>query len=178
MVDTNRSYAELVALLPDNIIGRIEPQDLRDMLLSLKSSHGSFYRNVAAATTIGVAGTYVKAAGTTSAGHLDDFTMPADNRLTFVGVSPRHCIVTAALSVTVGGVNQTLGFKIAKNGIPIDASLLRRFVSVGADMGALAVIADTTLELNDYVEVWVTNETSTNAVTLVESQLHISGTLE
>ena len=175
---TQRSLAELLALLPDNVTGRIEPEDLRDLLVSLTPGHGSLSRNAAADTTIVTPGTYVKAAGTTTAGHLDDMTMPVDNRLTFIGVSPRHFHIMACISMTVAGVNKLVGIKIAVNGAVIDGSVVRRFVSTGVDIGAATVQADVTLNENDYVELWVTNETTATVVRLDEFNMHASGTLE
>lgn len=178
MVDTARTKAEILALLADNNAGDISPQDVRDMVVSLIPAHGGLYRNVAAPTTVTVAGTYYKAAGTTTAGELDDLTMPQDNRLTYIGVPERHFHILATISMTCDGINKIIGFKIAKNGTPIDGSVSRRRVGTGTDIGALAVQADVALATNDYVEIWVTNETTNTAVTLDEFHLHMSGILE
>jgi len=178
MAETQRSLAELLANLPDNITGLIDPEDIRDVLISLKPSHGSLFRNVAADTVIGTPGTYVKALGTTTAGGLEDLTMPADNRLTFTGISPRHFHIVATVSMTASGSNKIVGLKIAKNGIVIDESVVRRAITTGADIGAIALQADILMDTDDYVELWVTNESTATNVRLDEFNMHAAGTLE
>lgn len=178
MAQTQRSLAELIALLPNNTSGLISPEDVRDMLVSLAPIHGSYSRLVTAPTTVSVAGDYVKAAGTTTPGTLHDLTMDQDNRLTFVGASPRHFHVLASISMTCDGINKVLGLKLAKNGVPLDFSVVRRSVGTGLDVGALSLQGDMTLVENDYVEVWLTNETSATDVTIEEIHLHAAGALE
>jgi len=178
MVDTGRSKAEILALMADNNAGDISPQDVRDMIVSMIPPHGGYYRNLAAPTTISVAGTYYKAAGTTTAGDLDDLTMPQDNRMTYVGAPTQHFHIIATISMTCAGVNKVIGVKIACNGTPLAGSVIRRKVSTGSDIGAVTVQSDVEMDTNDYIEIWVTNETSNTEVTLDEFHLHMTGTLE
>lgn len=176
MPDTERTQAQIIALLPDNTNGEISPQDLRDFVVSAAPPHGSFSRLVAAATTIGTAGVYVKAAGTTSVGpNMKDFTMPVDGRLTYIGAPDRHFHVVVSASFTVANNNKVIGLKVAKNGTPLDPSIQRRKVATGADIGSTAVHADVILSTNDYLELYVTNETDTVSPTIDELYFFVMG---
>ena len=178
MADQERSLADLQALLADNTQGLISPQDLRDFLVSVVPPHGSFNRLVAAATTITTPGTYVKAAGTTVAGaDLHHFDMPLDGRLRYIGAPNIHAHVAVSLSMTTAGVNNVVGMKMAKNGTVVDSSVVRRRVSTGTDIGAAALHGDVVLATNDYLELFVTNETDTDSVTIDELYFFAMGML-
>lgn len=178
MADTVRTLAALKTLLADNTTGLISPQDLRDLLVSLIPGHGSIYISAPAATTIAQAGTFVKAAGTTTAAHLDTaFDMPADNRLRYVGATAVHATVSVTLSFTCAGNNQDLAFQIHKNGDPVTGSHISVKIGTGTDERSTALHVDADLAQNDYLEVWITNATGTAAVTLTHLYLHAATTL-
>ena len=137
---------------------------------------GEYWFSTPAATTIGVATTFVKAAGTTTletAPAASEFTMPTDNRLTYAGTNTRKFWVSFTFSAKCGGTNQLLGFALAQGGTVEDKTIIYRQVSTGADEGAGAVHGLLELATSDYVEVWVTNNTSTNTVTLEHGNLSI-----
>jgi hypothetical protein len=177
MVDTVRTVAALQALLANNTTGDISAQDLRDFLVSASPPHGTMYRNVASATTISVIGTYYKMAGTTTAGNLKDFDMPVDGRLRYTGAAAKHCHIVISVSFTVAGNNDVVGLKCAKNGTVMDESVQRRFVGTGTDIGSTAVHADAMLSTNDYLELWVANETATENITVDELYFFVMGML-
>lgn len=177
MADTARSLAELQTLLADNISGAISPQDLRDFLVSVTPPYGAMSRNVASATTIVTPGTYYKAAGTTTVGNVRNMDMPTDNRLRYTGVSPRHFHIAVTVAMTTASVNNVVGLKIAKNGTVIDSSITRRYVTTGADIGSTALHGDIVLSTNDYLELWVTNESDTDSVTIQELYFFAMGML-
>ncbi len=178
MAQTQRTIAELIALLPDNITGDISPVDIRDMLVSLIPAHGAMNRDVSVATTIITPGVYEKGACQTETGLLHDITMPEDNRLQYVGEPDRHFHIVGTIASVCSGNNQVVGAKFAKNGVVIDASASRRFISTGSDIGAMAIQAETILQTNDYIELFITNETSTASVTLVEFLVYLTGVIE
>jgi hypothetical protein len=70
------------------------------------------------------------------------------------------------MSTAVAG--QTIGLKLALNGTPEDATIARRKTGSGGDIGAAAIHGDFEMGNGDYLEVWVTNEGATNAVTIEE----------
>lgn len=180
MADTRRTSDDLLTNLfqDGQAASSITAQDLRDLIVSLVPSHGSFTIDTPAATTIVTPGTYVKAAGTTTFdADPDDFSDDAgtDNRLKYTGTPTRHVTVAVSISMTCGGSNQVLGFKIAKNGILIDDSVARRKVGTGSDIGGIGVHAHVDMTTGDYIEIWCTNETSTSTVTVEEVHLMATG---
>lgn len=181
MADTKRTVADMIANLfqDGQIANSITAQDLRDLVISLQPSYGSYSINVAAATNVAVASTYVKAAGTTTfdavAQDMDDDS-GTDNRIKYIGVPDRHFFVTAACTLTSSANNQTVGLKLAKNGVVIDDSIARRKINATTDVGAITLIGHADLSTNDYLEVWLTNETSTGSIiTLDQVHYHVSG---
>jgi hypothetical protein len=163
MVDVARSKAQLLVLYADNSVGAISPQDLRDFVESAAPPYGSFSTNVAAATTL-TQDVYSKMAGTTTAGDMNQFDMPVDGRLRYTGVPNRHMHIAVTTSFTCANNNKVIGLKIAKNGTVLDDTIARRKVSTGADIGSTALHGDVMLSTNDYLELFLTNETdSTNA---------------
>lgn len=170
MSDTSRSLSAILALFADNSTGNISAQDLRDFVVSIFPGEGSMYVTSSAATTISVATTYYKAAGTTTAITTTNFDMPANNRIRYTGASDIQATVTATISMTCASSNQVVGFKLYKyddsagSGAVVDSSIVRRKVGTGSDIGALAISGDVSLSTNDYLELHVTNETSTGSV--------------
>ncbi len=119
-------------------------------------------------TTITTIGTPVKIAGTTA---LDSsvtqrFDMPTDNRLTYTGAITRQFRTTAVLTISSGGNNKELGTTFALNGTVITTSKMT-VTSDGAGRAENAVIQTVvTLEENDYLELFVQNDDSTNNITV------------
>jgi hypothetical protein len=171
MADTARTKAALAALLADNISADISPQDVRDFLETMNPSFGSLYWSATAATTIAVQSTYYKALGTTTAINLNRFTSPASNRLTYTGDPDIHLHIACSMSCTCASNSQILGFSIGINGTHIPASLIQRKVGTGADVGALALHWDAQLSTNDYIELFVTNDSGTATVTIEQGYL-------
>ena len=130
-------------------------------------SHGSMYWSTAVETVISGADTPTKALGTTTVGaNLQDFSMPANNRLTYLGRQTTHFLVTAALSMTAAGNNKQIGLYVAKNGTAIADSEIKRFVGTGSDIGAAAVVTLVELAQDEYVELFVANELDTVNLTI------------
>lgn len=116
-------------------------------------------------TTITVQGTFYKAAGTTSAGTLERFTH-SNNRLTYTGLETIKLLVTSAASVTSATNNETLGTKLAKNGTVINASEAEsRQTTANQSVNCISK-SIVQFSTGDYVELFVTNKTSTGAVTV------------
>lgn len=129
----------------------------------------------ATATTIGVAGTFVKVAGTTISSELSKYLMPLTNRLTCDAIVRRKFLVQCVLSFTSSN-NQNIEFGFFDStisGVRVPSRIVQNTGGAG--------IA-TTVPLNavinhaqgDYLELWVTNNTSTAAVTVVSINILIS----
>lgn len=125
-------------------------------------AQAQMYVSSAVETVIAAVDTPVKALGTTTlvtSPAAVDFTMPANNRLTYGGDSARTFFATAAISAIAAGNNKLLAFYLAKNGVVIPDSELRRFVGTGADEGAITIQALVSMTPTDYLELWVENQT-------------------
>jgi len=125
-----------------------------------KLSFGGMYFSTAAATTLTL-NTPAKALGTTTAMELGDFTMPANNRLTYTAATTRSFEVIACVSMSAAGATNSTIY-IAKNDSVIAASAIQRKISTGGDIGALAVSVNTQMDQNDYVELWLENDDGDN----------------
>lgn len=126
-------------------------------------------------TAIAEAGTFVKAANGSDLHISGDFSMPADNRLQYDGDVPIRAIALASISYQCASNNQNLGFVFAKNGTVNIASQTRRQIATGADAGSSTLLDHPTLQPGDYMEVWLTNNTSTGAVTITHCHLVVLG---
>jgi hypothetical protein len=124
------------------------------------------YVSSAVETVISVQSTATKALGTTTALNLQDFDMSANNRLKYVAQATSHFVVTVALSMTAAGNNQLTTLSVAKNGTNIASSEVQRFIGTGADLGAAAVATIVELAQDDYLELFVANETGTGNLTV------------
>lgn len=162
MTDTVRSISSLLTgLFQDGQdAGEITAQDVRDLIVSLSPSVGSMYISTPAETSITTVSTPVKASGTTTLnGNSRGFDMPVDNRLRYTGTAPVLCKVHAGMSITAAGNNKLMSIYIAKNGVVDETTEQSRFISVGSDKGVLFVGGLIPLSQNDYIEIWIENET-------------------
>lgn len=187
MADTVRTQSDLLANLfqDGQAAGSITAQDVRDLIVSLSPSFGSTsMQGNTTATSISVAGTYVKVAGTTTLlGNENSFDDDSSisNRLRYTGTPTRHCMVEASVSFEATSNNQTVAFKIYKyddsatSGALIDESLVTRFVANSGQIGVVVLMVDVELDTNDYLEVHVTNETSTVNVTVDDMYFRVTG---
>jgi len=175
MADTIRTLSALQTLLADNTTQEISPQDIRDMLVSLGPTHGSMHISTPAETTITTAGVYVKAAGTTTSIDLDNFSMPANNRLQNTAGFTRHACATVNLSITAAGNNKVLGFKVAIDGVVNDESEIIRKVATGTDRGSVTLGFGADLADDSFIELWVTNTTDTVNLTVNQMYFHVMG---
>lgn len=131
-----------------------------------KLSFGSCYFSTPAATANTI-GTPIKAAGTTTAMQLADFTMPADNRLTYTGDTTRVFEVMFTGSVTKAAGGTTLAeFSLRKDGAVITGADVSCQIPA-SDEGAFAVSCQVSIAPNSYVELWT--ETDTNDDLTIEA---------
>lgn len=179
MADTRRTLAALQTLLADNTSGAISPQDLRDMLLTLVPPFGGeSLESNAAVTTISVVSTPVvtnwNAAGVGTG--LREFTASTGGRLTYTGIPDTHAMITASLSAFVTiNASKRLNFYLYKNGTTQIGSHQGLTTQGSSDYEATAIVGDVALATNDYVELWCSNETDTNDITLEDAEISIHG---
>ena len=173
MPDTQRSKTDLLTnLLQDGQVAGISAQDLRDLLVSVTPDYAGMYFTTPAVTTIGVAGTYVKAAGTTTITNSSSAmgNGGASNRLRYTGTAMRHFHVVLQASMTLAsGVNQDIGIQLYRyddsgaTGAVVAHSEARSTIP-GQNIVQITSHADVMMDTNDYIELHVTNNSSTNGI--------------
>jgi len=117
------------------------------------------------ATTITTISAPVKAAVTTTSSSITEKFVNTDNRSTYVGALTRTFKVQATASLTCGN-NRQISAYIFKNGVQILNS--EAAVTTNGNGRAENVTAQTILELseNDYIEIWIENNSDTQNVTV------------
>lgn len=172
MADTPRTITDLTANLFQNSqsAGAITEQDVRDMIVSFKREQAEIYVSSAAATTISGAGTYVKAAGTTTLkanGNLWDDSSGTSNRLRYTGTPDRTALIICTGSIQVASTPNTLGVAIHKNGSAITGSALNFEADVAAKDYPFAIFhTEYGTATNDYFELFAANIDATDNVTV------------
>lgn len=180
MADTERTLNDLLTNLfqdgqPE---GSIDPQDMRDLIVSLVPGYGSMYISSSAETTIALVNTPVKVAGTTTAGaKLRDITH-TNGRLTYTGAPIRAFIIDVALSLIVAANNKVMAIYIAKNGTPVAASEQHRKAGTGADVGNASMVVEVELNTDDYIEVFIENTTDDTNATIEHMNVVARGLVE
>ncbi len=127
---------------------------------------GNMYITVPVATTFASAATPVKALGTTASSNLYRVTHPTNNRLTYVGSKTRAFMISSSMSITQPNSNRYFSFYIAKNGVVIPESRQDVKVVNSTDQVSLTLSCWATLAPNDYVEVWVENQSAITTLTI------------
>lgn len=136
------------------------------------SEISNYYMNGnATATTIGVAGVAVKVAGTTTSGSLTQkFSNAVTNRAEYTGAVTRTFQIDVLAAVTSGN-NKVIALYVAENGTTQPQSVGRATTNAGGRAESMASSGVFELVTNDYLEVWVANETDTTSVTVED--LHV-----
>ena len=117
MVDTPQTSNNLLTTVfqDGQADGSITANDIRDLIVSLKASHGTVKLiSNATVTTITVSGTYYPVTGTfVAGGSPSDITEGTDGKLTYTGASDRHFHIVSNLLqwTSEGGSNVTLPCK-------------------------------------------------------------------
>ena len=147
----------------------IEISSIADAIYGQLTIHGNSTN-----TTIGTAGTAVLVAGTWAAGINSSFTLTTAGRMTYTGTTTE--VVSVVASVTLlpaSGVNQTLTVYIAKDGVVIPTAKISRTVS-STESANVSLAFNLSLANNDYIELFVANETSTNDVLVTNALFGVS----
>jgi hypothetical protein len=123
----------------------------------------------ATATTISVATTPVLAAGTWTDERSSHFTNTTGGRITYNGERSLTTPIQVTATVDVAsGTNKTVRVYIAKNGTVYTNSGISALVDAGSPISLVSLWQDSLAE-NDYLEVFVANDTDTVDVTLVDA---------
>jgi hypothetical protein len=122
--------------------------------------------NNATLTDIVTQNVAVKIAGTTVAGSLAQKFTFTNNRATYVGAITRDFKVSAVLTVVAATSNKQIGLYIKKTNTLVTES--EQYVTTNANSRAEAITiqAFVNLATNDYIEIWVENDTDNTDVTV------------
>lgn len=124
----------------------------------------------ATATTIASTATPVKVAGTFTLGDISSgWTGTTDGKLTHTGQTGRHIINAIATLDASSGSNHKISLFIAKNGTVVSTKMTDT-ISSGAPR-AIATFVSLVLNQNDYIELYVRNESTTDGVIAVNAVL-------
>lgn len=134
---------------------------------------GNMYITTAIQTVIGTVGVPVKVLGTTTSASLFRMTSPSDNRLTYTGSKTRSFQVMCSLTAIQPSTNKYFSFYIAKNGVILPESRQEVKLVNNTDQGPVTLSCRVSLAPNDYIEVWVENETSNTNMTVQTMNLSI-----
>ena len=136
-----------------------------DGLLSMQAN--------ALATTIGGIGTSVLVAGTWVVEGTSKMTGTTGGRLTYDAQRDVHLPVIASLTVSpVSGNNRAIGVFVAVNGVVVANSRRGAIVS-SASSASITIPWNLTLETDDYVELFVVNDTSTDDILVSSAVMSI-----
>jgi lipoprotein-anchoring transpeptidase ErfK/SrfK len=145
--------------------------------IEIASTDAASYASVsvegnATATVIASTATPVKVAGTFVVGDISTgWTATTDGRITHTGPSSRHIINAIATLDASSGPNRHISLYIAKNGSVISTKMTAT-ISAGSPH-AIATFANVILATNDYIELFVRNETATTSVIAVNAVLSV-----
>ena len=178
MTQTQRSVAEVYALLADNITEDIGPTDHRDSLATWRMNHGQIYVLAAAAAAIVIPNNtdYIEAtapAWTLSAGGFQFDESGGNGRLTYTGVATVMAHISCSISMSSASVNQVTHWRIGKNAVTDAASEIQRKTGAGGDVGSTALHLMESLATGDYVSLWCRNASGANNVTLEVANLQV-----
>lgn len=134
---------------------------------------GNMYITTAVQTVISSTGVPVKVLGTTTAASLFRMTSPSNNRLTYTGSKTRSFQVICSLTAIQPSTNKYFSFYIAKNGVILPESRQEVKLVNSTDQGPVTLSCRVSLAPNDYIEVWVENETSNTNLTVQTMNLSI-----
>lgn len=124
------------------------------------------------ATVIASTATPVKVAGTFVVGDVSTgWTATTDGRITHTGPTGRHVINAVATIDTSTGSNHLISLYIAKNGTVISTKMTDT-ISAGQPR-AIATFANIVLNQNDYLEMFVRNQSTTASVIAVNAVLSV-----
>ena len=179
MADTQRTQSDLQVKFADNTSGAIIPQWLRDFLESSNPSTGALhFTDPGATTTITQVSTFVKAANTGSLTLPHRFASTVAGQLQYTGLVAVTAQVVFAGSVSSPVANnQVSRFAIAQNGVVVTPSYVRTKLGSAGDTQAIAMNVLLTLNPNDYLEVWLANDTGPNNLTIEHGYLSAIGVL-
>lgn len=149
-----------------NLLNPINPQDaVTKNYVDTNKAYGNCYMlaNVTGTSVPGGISNYVKIAGTTTAGELNQFTMSSDNQLTYTGTLSIETYISVSIFGSDGTAINILTFSIYKNGILIPASQMTALPNQN-NIVNVTIFAITGMVTGDYIEVYCADSVLTTVV--------------
>ncbi len=134
---------------------------------------GNVYIKTPALTNIVTVNVPVKIAGTTTSTGLFRVTSPSNNRLTYTGAKTEEFQVICSVTATALSNNKSFSVHIFKNGIRLPQSTQSLKLPSGVAAGSITLSCIVNLVPNDYVEVWVENNSDNTDITFENLNLSI-----
>ena len=116
------------------------------------------------ATTFSAVAAPTTILATTSANDINQKFVHTGNRLTYVGELQKGFEVQAVASFTGAGQNKLIGLYVAKNGVILPDSEMYATTDGTNKAQSISIQTITRLVNNDYIEVWIENDTDTTSV--------------
>lgn len=115
----------------------------------------------------------VKMLGITSPVNLFRTTAPINNRLKYEGTKTRYFSAISSLSVESQAANKNFSFYFAKNGVILPESKQTLRLASAADKGSITLSCNIEMSTNDYIEVWVENNSDLSTLTVLSLNVAI-----
>ena len=164
---TQKTLAQLYANLPDNTSGSITEERVRDIVETLRNGHGEMTITSTAATSFSDSTSYVACAGTwTLSSNAHNWSMGTNGRLQYDGPEDRVVHLACSFSMTSSNNNQTVYFRVGKNGTSISESTINRKIGTGSDVGSSALHVFFDVSNGDYLELMVRNSSWSSSETV------------
>jgi len=121
----------------------------------------------AIATVVAESGVAYKVLGNTVSGVLTSKFVNTNNRATYIGTIEKVFAISATLSVQSGN-NHQIGIYVAKNGALLSESEIYITTNAAGRAESAAVQAIAVLGTDDYIEIFVENDTQATNITVTE----------
>ena len=140
------------------------------------SPYAQVYLSSPATTTISASNTPVKVNGTFTVGIESNFTGDTTGKMTYNGTDTIITTVQATITYRAAtSNNQRVAIYLAKNGVVEDGSKITREVDSGTgDYGNCGTFFNISLSQNDYIELFIENQTSTDDVEVRDAILGVT----
>ena len=181
MADTQRTYAQVLGLLADNLAGDISAQDIRDAFVSWRMPMGQIWlpdgSGVAIACTTNTEWYEVNGSAWTSSSFGEGFDESAgEGRLTYVGTVPIMVHAAFSVSFTSSDTNAVVKWRLGVDGTTQPAGEAQRLISSGAtDVGSTALHLVTMMDPGQYLSAFAQCENNSKTVTPVVANVQAVG---
>jgi hypothetical protein len=164
--------SDLISFVPADPLTETNVQDALTELATAVQARippvkSSIFIEDNATATVVTQNVAVKVAGTFLAGPACQSCSYNGNRITYNGTRLTRVMAVASVDVDAGSNNQTFMVELRRNGLPVDGARVRvrRFNAIAN--GSIAAMID--LTTSDFVELWITNTTSSVDPTVVDA---------